>query len=124
MNFFHVLANERVWKPSGGRNLLYIIFRRLRVVPDGKPVVDEVIGGLDRNLQQLCRRERGKRIAAGSLIEQVAANQPAVGLTDFNERLARAMVRKSRDIQTLISFAFSKQRYMYHNEPVSPYLPL
>ena len=108
MNLFHVLANERVRKPGCGGNLLDVIIRRLRVVADGQRIIDEMIGGPGANLKQFCCRERRKRFTIRLLIEQIATNQSAVGLADLNERLARAVVRQSHDIQTLVSSAFSE----------------
>ncbi len=107
-NLSHIISREDEWHSGGCRNLTHIIVRSLRGVAEGQGIVSEVVGGAHADFNQLRSRKCRKSVSPGLLIAEVASDQAAVGLTDFNERLAGAVMRHASDVEALVGLTFAQ----------------
>ena len=68
----------------------------------------EQLGSLGRHSDELARRNCSQFSARLVLPQQVAANQPGVGLADQDKRLPGAVMNDGRDIDAAIGHAVTK----------------
>jgi hypothetical protein len=86
----------------------------LIVVAYRQRVVEEMLARAFAYINKLGDRKARERVARRLLVEQVAAHKTAVCLAYLDKRLARAMMRDARDVETPVGLAFSQDRYVKH----------
>jgi hypothetical protein len=64
-----------------------------------------MFGRCSAHRQQLRGRQRGERVPAALLFEQITTDQSAVGLADLDECFARPVVRRAHHVQTFVRLA-------------------
>ena len=118
----HVPAHQHVRQPRGRRQLLDVVLRRLRDAVDGierQRRRHEQLGGVGRHRDELARRNGGQLGARLVLPQQVAADQPRVGLADLDKRLPRAVMDDGGDIDAAIGHAVTKDGKVNHGSIVT-----
>ena len=114
----HVPAHERVRHPGRCRQLQHVVGRRLLTIAERQRVVQEMIRGFaahrdqprERHPRQLLSRRRLP------LRPQVAPDQAGVRLADFDEWLARLIVRHGDDVEALVGNAVAEDGEVEHRD--------
>ena len=114
-NLLHVLEHERILRHVGpahvlgqagaGRLLMHEIVRRLRAVAHRQRAVLVQIGRLAEHRDQLAAGELLQHVAGLLRLPHVALDDPAAGLADLGNRLARGEVIHLGDFERLVRLA-------------------
>ncbi len=115
-DFLHVPPRQHMRQAGRRRNLTHVIIRRLRHCVERKHAVKKVIRRPRANVHQFSRREVSQRAPGAGLIEQVAANQSGIRLTDFRERFARPMVRNADYVEAGVGLTLAKKWNLDHGK--------
>src|SRR5258706_7192647 len=75
-----------------------------------------MFGGAFANIDEFGGGEGCEFRARGRLISQIAPDQSVVRLNNFDEQLARLVMRHARDVEALVSLTVTKNRHMKHKD--------
>src|SRR5205085_12119067 len=81
---------------------------------EGQRRLEEQLRGALRHRHQLAERQLRQSRPRAGLIEQIAADQPQVGLADLGDRLPRPVMNGRGDIEALVRLALPQDRQMGH----------
>src|SRR4029450_7317945 len=91
-------------------HLTDIVVRRLHRVAQRQCVIYKMRSGVTADVDKFSRRKFPELSLCTVLVSEVAADQPAVRLADFDEFLASSVMRHTRYVQALVGFALTKNR--------------
>jgi hypothetical protein len=117
VNLHHVAANQHVGQSRRGRDLVDVVLRRLHDAVnrvERQRAVEERVGRRRGPRQQLARRHGSEFGAHRVLPQQIATDEPGIGLTHPHERLPRAVMHDRGDVHAAIRYAVTKDGKMNH----------
>src|SRR4030095_8004667 len=83
-------------------------------VAQRKRIAKKVFGSACANIDELGGGQRCEFRPSCFLISQIASDQSVVCLTNFDEQIARLMMRHPSDIETLVRLTATKDRNVKH----------
>jgi len=110
----HVAADHHMRHAGCRRQLANVVVGRLLGVTQRQRVVNKVVRRLFCHLHQTGDGNRQQGGAHGVLRQQVATNQPRIGLADFGKRFASRVMNDRRHVDAAVADTAANQGDVDH----------